>query len=569
MRISINILLIISFLTPCHANDLRQGKDYALFFAVDNYAGTGWPNLKNPVNDARALAEVLETAFQFEVHLFENYTRKDIETVIRQWQEKSFTDDTQLFVFFSGHGDYNDFYKRGYFIPSDGRIGDYTSYMDLTILGDIIAQIPCKHTLLAIDACYSGTADRQIIFRGNTFARPGATQKTERDILVDRQLAFASKLLITSGGKERTPDGDQHSPFAEGILQGLRNAYTHSDGLLTFGDLIARLERVSPTPHQGELIGHEDGGFVFVSKFKPVKTKLINHTSELIEEVATPKGTVDPQIFERKLENGNMVFIKGGTFLMGDDQGQPDEQPVHPISVDDFYMSRFEVTNAEFAIFLNEEGNALMGGKRWYESEYGNIIESENGYFQPEPGFEDHPVTAVTWYGAIAFCNWRSKIASLQPVYRIDNERVQFIPEAIGYRLPSEVEWEYAARSRGRHLGWSGTSEVELLSNYANCSGNEDGFLQTAPVGMLQPNDLGLYDMSGNVLEWCWDGYEAYKNEEEFTPKVLRISTKRVIRGGSWFHNSQDCRSSRRFNLNPSQRLGGLGFRIALSNRTY
>ena len=222
--------------------------------------------LKNPLKDAEAIGQVLETAYDFEVHVYPNYTKRQIENTIKTWQEKTYSKDAQMFIFFSGHGAYNEFYSRGYFVPNGAKADNWEAYFNLSILGDVIAKIPCKHILLAIDACYSGTADRQIIFRGPNFSRPGVTEATEKEQLIEKQLTFTSKLLVTSGGKERTPDGKDHSPFSSAILKGLRSAFTNGDGLFTFRDLLAKLERVNPTPHQGELEGHEEGGFIFVAK---------------------------------------------------------------------------------------------------------------------------------------------------------------------------------------------------------------------------------------------------------------------------------------------------------------
>ena len=245
----------------------RPNKDYALFFANDDYStNSGFKPLKNPLKDAEAIGQVLETAYDFEVHVYPNYTKRQIESTIKTWQEKTYAKDAQLFIFFSGHGAYNEFYSRGYFVPNGAKADNWEAYFNLSILGDVIAKIPCDHILLAIDACYSGTADREIIFRGPNFSRPGVTEATEKEQLIEKQLTFTSKLLVTSGGKERTPDGKDHSPFSSAILKGLRSAFTNGDGLFTFRDLLAKLERVNPTPHQGELEGHEEGGFIFVAK---------------------------------------------------------------------------------------------------------------------------------------------------------------------------------------------------------------------------------------------------------------------------------------------------------------
>ncbi len=279
-------LILLFFLgsatTPAAAS--RPGKDHALFFAVQDYTGTGLNNLKNPIRDAHTIAKELKEMYGFETAaVYENQTKSQIYAILEQWQKKTFPDDGQLFIFFSGHGSFWDFAKKGYFIPKGARSGDYDSYLELTTLGNIISAIPCRHILLAIDACYSGTIDEEIAFKGKpAFDRPTDSRESERRNLIDRQLRNPSRLLITSGGKERTPDGTDHSPFTTAILTTLRRAYTDSgDGMVTFSDLLAGLERVNPTPHEGVLPGHQDGGFVFIAEgFSPPQSSATDFSGE-------------------------------------------------------------------------------------------------------------------------------------------------------------------------------------------------------------------------------------------------------------------------------------------------
>lgn len=209
----------------------RKGQDYALFFAVDDYASSSeFGDLKNPVGDSRALASELKEMYGFDTYVYANYSRKQIYDVLRTWQNKQFQSDDQLFVFFSGHGDFDDFTSKGYFVAHGSRQRQDDAYIDLTTLGNIITKIPCEHILLAIDACYSGTIDQEIALKGNKFKRPGDSKKAEKDRLIQNQLRNKTRLILTSGGKQRTRDGVSHSPFTEAFLQGLRAAYTFRDG---------------------------------------------------------------------------------------------------------------------------------------------------------------------------------------------------------------------------------------------------------------------------------------------------------------------------------------------------
>ncbi len=252
-----------------------------------------------------------------------------------------------------------------------------------------------------------------------------------------------------------------------------------------------------------------------------------------------------------------MIFVEGGSFIMGclegDNDCQDDEKPRHEVILDDFYIGKYEVTNAEYCEFLNAKGKHKDGDKTWLaiESSYCKI-EYKNGRYTPKSAYGKHPVVVVTWYGADAYAKWK------------------------GMRLPTEAEWEYAARSRGKNEKWAGTSSEGRLDSYGNfCDKNcsyswkkenaNDGYERTAPVGSFQPNDLGVYDMSGNVWEWCSDWYdkEYYKTSPKINPQNTYKNKFRSLRGGSWDDLPRNCRTSYRYNFSPSNTVIIAGFRLA------
>lgn len=260
-----------------------------------------------------------------------------------------------------------------------------------------------------------------------------------------------------------------------------------------------------------------------------------------------------------------MVFIKGGSFDMGSNK-YDDEKPIHRVTINDFYMGKYEVTNEEFVAFLNEKGNQTEGGVEWVNlsGSYGGEkcrIQKEGQRFIVEKGYEKHPIFYVSWYGARAYTKWLSEKTGKN------------------YRLPSEAEWEYAAGggSSGR-TEWAGTSDVEVLGKYANfcdkkCneswkdSNQDDGYAYASPVGSFRQNSIGLFDMSGNVWEWCEDGYYENYNEAPSNGKAWYADEKdekrRVCRGGSWNYYSADCRVAHRLGDSPNFRYYILGFRVA------
>jgi formylglycine-generating enzyme required for sulfatase activity len=243
-----------------------------------------------------------------------------------------------------------------------------------------------------------------------------------------------------------------------------------------------------------------------------------------------------------------MVRIQGGTFLMGSPTGEPgrhmaDESPQHQVTVSSFYISRFPITQAEYL--------EIMGVNPSHHRDMLN-----------------HPVEMVSWLMAIEYCNRRSIAEGLTPVYTIDGNNVTWNREANGYRLPTEAEWEYACRAGtttpfniGTNMdeaGWHRENSFTILESGSRVR-------RTYPVGEKLPNAWGLYDMHGNVLEWCWDWFGPYTPEPKVNPIGPSSSPRgaRVYRGGSFDFMPAQCRSAYRFGNRPTFRLFYTGFRVA------
>jgi len=220
-----------------------------------------------------------------------------------------------------------------------------------------------------------------------------------------------------------------------------------------------------------------------------------------------------------------MVFVKGGCFDMGDTfgDGYSNEKPVHEVCVDDFYMGRYEVTQKEW--------EAVMGGNPSYFDGCGNC-----------------PVEQVAWHDIQEF------------IRKLSRKRGRI------YRLPTEAEWEYAARGRGRRSRWAGTSDESALGEYAWYSGNSGG--RTHPVGHKKPNAIGLYDMTGNVWEWVSDRYgeDYYEESLRNNPKGPSGGSDRVWRGGSWYNGPGLVSATHRFVSSPSYMDSYTGFRLVVDD---
>ncbi len=233
-----------------------------------------------------------------------------------------------------------------------------------------------------------------------------------------------------------------------------------------------------------------------------------------------------------------LVYVEGGSFMMGSDdlESWEDEQPIHEVSVSSFYIGKYQVTQKEWQEVMGDNPSLFKGDKL--------------------------PVERVSWYDAIIYCNKRSIKEGLNPCYSGSGDNITCDWTANGYRLPTEAEWEYAARGGKKSKGYiySGSNDLKKVAWYEDNSGDE-----THPVGEKQANELGIYDMSGNVWEWCWDWYDEnyYQQSPKKDPRGPSSGDySRVLRGGSWYDNVSYCRVADRFSNNPDFRLYFYGLRI-------
>lgn len=218
------------------------------------------------------------------------------------------------------------------------------------------------------------------------------------------------------------------------------------------------------------------------------------------------------------------VLVKGGCFQMGDafGDGKADEKPVHPVCVDDYYLGKYEITQ--------DQWQSVMGNNPSFFKSCG----------------EKCPVEQVNWN-------------DIQEFIKKLNAKTKKV-----YRLPTEAEWEYAARSGGKKEKYAGTNSDAELGKYAWYSANSGG--SAHPAGQKQPNGLGLYDMTGNVWEWCQDWYgETYYNQSpRRNPSGPPSGTRRVLRGGAWLFEPAGIRAAVRYGLTPASRSDLYGFRLSL-----
>lgn len=215
----------------------------------------------------------------------------------------------------------------------------------------------------------------------------------------------------------------------------------------------------------------------------------------------------------------NMVLVEGGTFQMGNDHEYVMEKPVHRVSIKSFYMDKYEVTVKEYRHFCAETKRAMPKA--------------------PPRGWQDNnPISDVSWNDAAAYAAWAGK------------------------RLPTEAAWEFAARGgiHSKAYTYSGSNKIDEAAWYSENARNK---LHT--VGTKIPNELGLFDMTGNALEWCSDFYDDYYSvSPQDNPQGPRTGSDRVLRGGSYAGDLDDCRITNRFSHNPEVHFLCSGFRCAM-----
>jgi hypothetical protein len=242
-------------------------KDYAVLFATSNY--DNWGDLINPVIDARAVARELENNYGFEVELVENPTTGQMMTTLKKYANKSYLDKDQLFIFFAGHGTFDETFGEGYVVGANSLLNDEakTSYLSHSTLRTVINNIPSQHTLVVMDVCFGGTFD-QLTARASHRGDNGVYSELSNTEFIQRKLQYKTRRYLTSGGKDYVPDGDpgKHSPFARKLLEALRS-FGGGDSILTFGEVITFMERVVPQPRTAGFGDDEPGSeFLFIAK---------------------------------------------------------------------------------------------------------------------------------------------------------------------------------------------------------------------------------------------------------------------------------------------------------------
>ena len=588
-------------------------KSYALVIGIDNYTG-GWPRLNEAVQDAEAVAEGLK-AKGFEVALAPNLGSSQLREKLRSFFAIKGSDpNARLLLWFAGHG--HTINGEGFLVPADAPVASDPAFkvsaLHMRDFGGLVRLAESRHVLSIFDSCFSGT-----IFTGRAGSVPPAiTAKTIKPV----------RQFLTSGdaGQQVRDDGSYRKLFLRAINGEASGADPNRDGYVTGQELglylsqsMADLTQAAQIPKSGKLqdVDYNQGDFVFLASLtesgaptdtdfsisdlkrqaddarKEWESQLVKMRDAFnmvreIDHLDTPAdirraawerflstfrednpysqeddSMRDRAASEQVLNGGGfkivtsdyftnlvgtdkgaagnvykdcdycpeMVIIPSGQFRMGDVNGggAVTERPVHQVAVSKpFGMGKYEVTFAEYDVFAKTTGRGLLEDQGW--------------------GRGNMPAINVTWEDANAYANWVSEKTGKH------------------YRLPSEAEWEYAARA-GTTTSYSWGNDIGV--NRANCDGcgSQWDSRRTAQVGSFQPNQFGLYDMSGNVGEWVGDckhaGYRGAPTDGSSWASAGCES--RILRGGGFDSLPRAVRSANRDWFFPTIPFGNFGFRLA------
>ena len=551
---------------PSNSNPTQR---YALVIGNEAYQYN--TPLKNPANDAKAMTEALRK-LGFEVSVAINSDLRVMNKSINEWVQKLGTNDISLF-YFAGHGAEID--GENYLFPIDANPKnkadvEFEAYPVSRMLGKL-ATTKVLTNIILLDAC-----------RNNPFVRSWSRNVGDVGGLANMNapkgtfIGFAATPGATASDGTRT-----NGLYTEAILKAVQVPNLTIDQIFNQVNKYVRIvSGGGQIPFKSSSL-EDDFYFSKTSNGKELKsTPLIS--DEDFSKLTTRKFMDIPF--------AEMVKVPGGTFEMGSDNGREDEKPAHKVKLNDFYMGKYEITVAQFRAFIestnfkteaeienseHRKGSDILNDKgenvfdmqaNWRYNAAGKLRSSDE---------DSHPVIHVSWNDAVAFCEWLSK------------------REGKLYRLPTEAEWEYAAGNGVIHSKFSWGEEYPTTQKGGNVADNSlkknfvnglgivtdytDGYIYTAPVGSFAANKFEIYDLSGNVFEWCQDWYDPkYYSKSPLENPLEKIggfkyppiydpqtpNYYRVLRGGSWIHQPQLIPITNREYYSATVRTHYIGFRI-------
>jgi formylglycine-generating enzyme required for sulfatase activity len=560
-------------------------QSHALLIGVSAY-NNGLPVLPGVIDDIAAVKAALEEN-GFDVFEVKDPNNFQLEDAFRQFIGRyGQSPDNRLLFYFAGHGHtikmpYGE--ELGYICPVNAPNPSKDSAdfeqkaMPMADIETFARQIKSKHALFIFDACFSGAMFNMsraipevISYKTKEPVRQFITSGSADETVPDKSIFREQFILAIKGEADANKDGfvtgTELGEFLQTTVVNYSNNYQHPqyskirDPHLDKGDFVfvvnstnanttsepkSNIEKEHPLTHLGKLkvtsqisgfIYLDDGYLQYISVNTPVTLNdltegqhKIKIQGEEIQEkpVIIRSDQTDSLFFEKKkqkmmVSDGfNMILVDGGTFQMGSEKGSTIESPIHPVTLNNFYIGEYEVTQ-----------------KQWQD-----IMGNNPSQFKDCPNC---PVENVSW-------------EDVQEFLKILNKKT-----GKNYRLPTEAEWEFAAcgGTSSKVYEYSGSNTPADVAWYKSTSGEK-----THPVGQKKPNELGIYDMSGNVWEWCNDFFDNnyYFNSPQRNPQGPSKSNCHVLRGGSYEDNNSFIRTKNRGRTYPFDKGSYYGFRICLS----
>lgn len=507
-----NIIFII-FITLI-LNTLFSEQRYALIIGNSDYNELG--ALKNPVNDATDMAQALET-IGFQVSLIKNANLIEMEDSVTAFKKNlSRSSDNIGFFYYAGHGVQSN--GENFLIPSHARISS-ESYLksrsfSVNILMDELKYAGNSLNIIVLDAC------RDNPFNWNRSGSRGL-------VVVGSRPAGSIVVYATSEGAVASDGTGRNGLFTGELLKHLTKPNID----------ISKVFRLTGAGVQNKSNGKQVPAIY--NQFFDEKNLVQKEVASLIIPTDKEKRYDEHNKPEQSITSSSgidLILVESGSFKMGSNEGDTDQQPSHNVRITkDYYIGKYEVTQKEWRTVMGNNPSFFKGDSK--------------------------PVEKISWYDAIEYCNKLSEKEGLTPVYSGSGRDVKFNSNASGYRLPTEAEWEFAARGGENSKGYkySGSNSVKKVAVYIKNSMKDFG---TKNVGTKLPNELGLYDMSGNVQEWCWDWKESYSSSSQIDPRGNFSGSDRIVRGGSWGGNAEESLTIYRYGYYPEFNYNGLGFRV-------
>ena len=592
MKQILTVLLLLTWVAVAHSEqrglkvmtktpdgdllELYEGS-WAVVIGVNQYEK--WPRLQYAVNDAKAVREKLQQlGFPQEniIYLTDGQATKDrIELILGDELRRKMGKNDRVFIYFAGHGQTEDLpggKQEGYIVPVDGDKSNlFSTCISMTSVRQFSQRMAAKHVFYAIDACYSGLA----------LMRAGELDTKDRQYL--RKVArFPARQLVTAGSAgEQVIESGGHGAFTRTLLIALDGSADKYPpfGVLTGSELGNYLQPTvsietnnEQTPQFGRLAAGE-GEFMFVLP------EIREQGASQVEVYQGQEAQYDDQIEKLKaeIEAGKKREAEEEAARLEAERKQREAEELQreleeqrkrqAKKQEQLVRPSVSVSGQEGEMVWIEPGTFVLGSPPWEEGRDGN--EGPEDEVTISQGFYlgKYEITQGQWYAVMGSNPSKYKGAN-HPVEKVSWEEVQqFISklnQSAGssvYRLPTEAEWEYACRA-GSTTRWSFGDDASMLGEYAWYDGNNSSF-GTKDVGTKKPNLWGLYDMHGNVYEWCQDKWgSSYSSGSQIDPLGPTAGSSRVMRGGRFNNSARYVRSAYRDHSSPDYRSDGVGFRL-------